>query len=142
MKTIFTLLLLTVITQIFGQTGKLYKGTISNTIKITLYLQGLDEGTNADPIIGTYKYDNKKDYILINGYRNNDGNISLVELATANFSGTFLGTLIENRIVGKWISANQKKNYTFELIEIVATKEQLNNFQKAITEKGNEFRNY
>lgn len=142
MKTIFTLLLLAIVTQSFGQTGKLYKGTISNTIKISLYLQGLDEGTNADPIIGTYKYDNKKDYILLNGYRNNAGNISLVELSTANFSGTFLGTLFKNRIVGKWISANQKKSYTFELTEIVATKEQLNNFQKAITEKGNEFRNY
>jgi len=142
MKTIFTLLLLTIFTQVFGQKGKLYKGTINNAIKITLYLQGLDEGTNADPISGTYKYDNKKDYILINGYRNKDGNISLVELSTANFSGTFLGTLTKNRIVGKWISANQKKNYTFELIEIVATKEQINNFQKAITEKGNEFRNY
>ncbi|RZM23845.1 MAG: hypothetical protein EOO88_24850 [Pedobacter sp.] len=142
MKTIFTLLFLTLITQTFGQTGKLYKGTINNTIKITLYIQGLDSGTNADPISGTYKYDSKKDYILINGYRNNDGNISLVELSTANFSGTFLGTLTENRIFGKWISANQKKNYTFELIETVATKEQLNNFQKAMTLKGNEFRSY
>lgn len=35
-----------------------------------------------------------------------------------------------------------KKNYTFELTEIVAMTEQINNFQKAITEKGNEFRNY
>jgi len=142
MKTIFTLLLLTIFTKTFGQTGKLYKGTINNTIKITLYLQGLDEGTNADPIIGTYKYDNKKNYILLNGYRNNDGNISLVELSTANFSGTFLGTLAKNCIVGKWISANHKKNYTFELTEIVATTEQINNFRKAITEKVNEFRNY
>ncbi|MDY3319564.1 hypothetical protein PG637_09180 [Riemerella anatipestifer] len=142
MKAIFTLFLLTIITQTFGQTGKLYKGTISNTIKITLYLQGLDEGTNADPIIGIYKYDNKKNYILLNGYRNNDGNISLVEFSTANFSGTFLGTLSKNRIVGKWISANQKKNYAFELTDVVVKKEQLNNFQNAITEKGNELRNY
>ncbi|QDW24861.1 hypothetical protein [Pedobacter sp. KBS0701] len=142
MKTILTLFLLITFTQIFGQTGKLYKGTINNTIKITLYLEGLDEGINADPIIGTYKYDNKKNYILLKGFRNNDGNISLVELSTANFSGTFLGTLTKNNIIGKWISANQKKNYIFELTEIVATKEQINNFQKAIVEKGNEFRNY
>ena len=140
--TILTILLLIFTIQTFGQTGKLYKGTINNNIKITLYLQGLDEGTNADPIIGIYKYDNKKNYILLNGYRNNDGNISLVELSTANFSGTFLGTITKNCIVGKWISANQKKNYSFELKEIVATTEQINNFQKAITEKGNEFRNY
>lgn len=142
MKTTFILLLLTIFTQTFGQTGKLYKGTINNSIKITLYLQGLDEGTNADPIIGVYKYDNKKNYILLNGYRNNDGNISLVELSSVNFSGTILGTLTDNRIIGKWISANQKKNYTLELTEIVATKEQLNNFKNAITNKENEFRNY
>jgi len=113
MKTILTLFLLITFTQIFGQTGKLYKGTINNTIKITLYLEGLDEGINADPIIGTYKYDNKKNYILLKGFRNNDGNISLVELSTANFSGTFLGTLTKNNIIGKWISANQKKELHF-----------------------------
>ena len=141
-RTILTLLLLTIFTQTFAQTGKLYKGTINNTIKITFYLEGLEEGTNADPIIGTYKYDNKKNYILLNGYRNNEGNISLVELSTANFSGTFLGTLTKNRIAGNWVSANQKKKYTFELTEIAATKEQINNFQKAIMEKGNEFRNH
>ena len=39
MRTIFTLLLLTIFTQVFGQKGKLYKGTINNTIKITLYLE-------------------------------------------------------------------------------------------------------
>ena len=141
-RTLFTFLLLVTFTQVYAQKGKLYKGTINNTLKITLYLEGVEEGTNADPIIGTYKYDNKKDYILLNGYRNNDGNISLVELSTANFSRTFLGSIDKKNISGKWISANQQKNYAFELTEINATKEQIANFQKAITEKGNEFRNY
>lgn len=141
-RTLFTFLLLAAFTQVYAQNGKLYKGTINNTLKITLYLEGVDEGTNADPIIGTYKYENKKDYILLNGFRNNDGNISLVELSTANFSGTFLGTIDKKNIAGKWISANQQKNYAFELTEITATKEQIANFQKAITEKGDEFRNY
>ncbi len=142
MRTIFTIFLLIIFTPIFAQTGKLYKGTINTTIKITLYLEGLDEGTNADQIIGSYKYDNKKEYFLLNGFRNNDGNIILVELPTANFSGIFFGNLIENKISGNWISANRKKNFTFEFNEIVSTKNQLDDFQKAITEKGNEFRNY
>ena len=142
MKKIFTILLVILFTPLFAQTGKLYKGTINNTIKISLYLEGLDEGTNADQIIGSYKYDNKKEYFLLNGFRNNDGNIILVELPTANFSGIFFVNLIENKISGKWISANQKKNFNFNLYEIVATKKQLNDFQKAITVKGNEFRNY
>jgi len=142
MKKIFTLLLLTIVTQTFGQSGKFYKGTINNNLKITLYLQGFDEGTNADPIVGAYKYDSKKDYILLNGYRNNDGNISLVELSTANFSGTFLGTLTKNSITGKWVSANQKVRYIFELTEVPATNVQSKNFQKAITEKRAEYTNY
>lgn len=142
MRTIFTLLFLIICNKTFAQTSRLYKGTINNTIKITLYLDGLEEGINADPIIGAYKYDNNKDYILLNGYRNNEGNISLVEQSSINFTGTFLGTLNKKRIIGKWISANQKKTYNFELTEIVSTKEQLNNFKKAITEKADEFRNY
>ncbi|MFC4212960.1 hypothetical protein ACFOWA_17325 [Pedobacter lithocola] len=142
MKLFFTFLLLTLYTQTFAQTGNLYKGTINNKIKITLYLQGLNEGTNADQIIGVYKYDTNKDYILLNGYRNNNGNISFIELPNTNFTGTFLGTLTKNRIVGKWISANQTKQYPFELTEIVATKEQLNTFENGLVEKGKEFRNY
>ena len=120
MREIFTILLLIIFTPIFAQTGKLYKGTINSTIKITLYLEGLDEGKYADQIIGSYKYDNKEEYFLLNGFRNNDGNIILIELATANFSGFFFG----------------------ELIEFVATKKQLNDFHRSITEKGKEFRNY
>lgn len=142
MRTIFTLLFLIICNKTFAQTSRLYKGTINHTIKITLYLEGLDEGINADPIIGAYKYDNNKGYILLNGYRNNEGNISLVEQSSVNFTGTFLGTLNKKRIIGKWISANQKKTYNFELTEIVSTKEQLNNFKKAIKEKADEFRSY
>lgn len=142
MRTICTLFMLSVVSQTFAQSIRLYKGTINNTFKITLYLQGLDEGTHADPIIGSYKYDSKKDYILLNGYRNNEGNISLVEMSSANFTGTFLGTIEQKRIVGKWISADQKKTYVFELKEIVLSRDQLNNFKKAINDKADEFRNY
>ncbi|MFC3160791.1 hypothetical protein SAMN05443633_105138 [Chryseobacterium arachidis] len=142
MRTICTLLMLSIFSQTFAQSTRLYKGTINNTFKITLYLQGLDEGTHADPIIGSYKYDSMKDYILLNGYRNNDGNISLVEMSSANFTGTFLGTIDKQRIVGKWVSADQKKTYVFDLKEIALSREQLNNFQKAIKDKADEFRNY
>ena len=142
MKTIFTILLFTIFNQTFAQTGKLYKGTIDNKFSITFYLENIDEGTYADPIIGAYKYENKKEYSLLNGFKNKDGNISLVELSTANFSGTFLGTLNENIIIGKWISANQNRTFSFDLKEIVATKKQLTEFRNAIERKANEFRNY
>ena len=48
-----------------AQQAKIYEGVINKTIKITMYLQGLDEGTNADPIVGAYKYNNKKSYLLL-----------------------------------------------------------------------------
>ncbi len=142
MGKIFSFLLLLAYTQIAAQSGRLFKGSINKSISITFYLDGLDEGTNADGIIGIYKYDTKKEYILLNGYRNNNGNISLIEQSTANFSGTFLGTLTKNKITGKWISANQKEMYQFELTEIKCTREQVTNFQKEISNKGNEFRDY
>lgn len=142
MRIILTLFCLMFLTQVYGQTGSLFQGTLNKTVKVTLYLQGLDEGTNAERILGAYKYDTQTKYILLNGYRNNDGNIVLVEQSTANFSGTFLGTINNNYISGKWISANQKKSYPFKLGKIVATKEQLARFKNAITSKANEFSNY
>ena len=142
LKTLLTLLLFTLFTNAFGQNAKLYKGTIGKSIKITFYLQGLDEGINADPIVGAYKYDNKKDYILINGFRNHKGNVILTEFATPNFSATFLGTMTRNTIVGKWISADQKSTYPFELIQTEAKKEQVDKFKQAINVKATEFRNY
>lgn len=136
------MLLFTLFTNAFGQNEKLYKGTMGKSIKITFYLQGLDEGINADPIVGAYKYDNKKDYILITGFRNNKGNVSLTEFATVNFSGNFLGTMNRNTIVGKWISADQKTSYPFELVQTEAKKEQIEKFKQAMNVKATEFRNY
>nr|WP_199157475.1 hypothetical protein [Pedobacter sp. ASV2] len=141
-RTLFTILILIFFVKANAQTGKLFKGSLNKTTKISLYLQGLNDGTHADPILGAYKYDNQKDYILLNGYKNNNGNIVLVEHATVNFSGTFLGTLNKKQIKGKWISANQKKSFLFEVVETDATKEQLTKFQTAIEAKANEFRNY
>ena len=142
MKALLATILLSIFSQINAQDGKLYKGTINGKIKITLYLSGLDAGTYADAIAGSYKYDSKNNYILLNGYRNNKGNFSLVELSTANFTGIFLGNLIKNKIVGNWISADQKRNYPVDLIQVSATKAQLTIFQKAIEDKGTEFNNY
>lgn len=142
MKIISAFLLLILPSLTFAQTAKLYKGTINYKIKITFYLDGLDEGTNADPVTGSYKYDKGNGYILLNGHKNNSGNISLVELSSANFTGTFLGTLKKGKITGRWISANQKENYPFELTQVVATQVQLTEFKNAIMNKASEFRNY
>ncbi|WP_293789883.1 hypothetical protein [uncultured Pedobacter sp.] len=142
MKMIFAFLFLILPGLTFAQTGKLYRGSINQKIKITLYLEGLNEGTNADPIIGSYKYDKGKGYILLNGHRNNGGDVSLVELPSVNFTGTFLGTLKKNKITGRWISANQKENYLFELTEVAANQAQLSDFKNAILNKASEFRSY
>lgn len=142
MRILIILLVFGLTSQTFAQTGKLFKGTLNNSIKISLYLQGLDEGTNADPIIGAYKYDGQKGYLLLNGYRNKDGNIVLVEQATPNFSGIFFGIVSGSQVSGKWISANQQVSYPFKIVAITANKEQLIQFQDAIAAKANEFRNY
>ncbi|MGN7986080.1 hypothetical protein ACTJKC_02005 [Pedobacter sp. 22226] len=136
----FLFLILPVLT--FAQSGKLYKGTINHKIKITFYLEGLSEGTNADPVTGSYRYDKGKGYILLNGHKNNVGDLSLVEMSSVNFTGTFLGTLKKNKITGRWISANQKEDYTFELTEVVAAQAQLSGFRNAIIDKASEFRSY
>ncbi|RZL51256.1 MAG: hypothetical protein EOP00_00115 [Pedobacter sp.] len=141
MKILITIIFLCLATHVFSQSGKIFKGVINNS-KITLYVQGLDEGTHSDRILGVYKYDNQQQYILLNGYVNNKGNIVLVEQATPNFSGVFFGSINAKRINGKWTSADQKKVYSFQLQEIKATQAQISQFDHAIIKKGNEFSNY
>ncbi|TCD12119.1 hypothetical protein EZ449_03625 [Pedobacter frigidisoli] len=141
MKFLCTILILCFAIPAFSQTGKLFKGTINNS-KITLYLQGMDEGTHVDKILGGYKYDSQRQYILLNGYANNKGNIVLVEQASPNFSGVFLGAITGSQIKGKWLSADQTKNYPFQLQVIKATQSQKELFDKAIIKKANEFSGY
>jgi hypothetical protein len=141
-RTLLTLTFCITLCQVFGQTGKLYSGTINKSIKITLYVEGLDKGTNADPILGSYKYDNKNAYLLLNGYRNNAGNVVLVEQGSANFSGIFLGTFNGKIFTGNWLSADRKKNYPFELVEATPSLEQAKKFSKAIEAKAAQFRSY
>ncbi len=142
MRTLIILLVFGLVSQTYAQTGKLFKGTLNNSIKITLYLQGLEDGTNADPIIGAYKYDDQKKYLLLNGYRNTDGNIILVEHATPNFSGVFFGLMSGNQISGKWTSANQMSSYAFKIVAVIPKEGQLTQFQSAIASKAKEFRKY
>jgi len=102
----------------------------------------LDEGTNADPIVGSYKYDNKNSYLLLNGYRNSKGNVVLVEQGSPNFSGVFLGTLLGKIFSGKWVSDDHKKSYSFELVEAVMSLEHAKKFNEAIESKAAQFRSY
>jgi hypothetical protein len=141
-RILLTSLLCITLSQVFGQTGKLYRGTINRSIKITLYLEDLDKGTNADQIMGSYKYDNKNAYLLLNGYRNNVGNVVLVEQGSANFSGVFLGTFKDKSFNGRWLSADVKKSYSFELVEAAASSTQVKKFSEAIETKAGQFRSY
>lgn len=141
-RAILTLLFSILLLKASAQTGKLYRGTINKSIKVTLYLQGLDEGTNADPIVGSYKYDNKNSYLLLNGYKNSKGNVVLVEQGSPNFSGVFLGTLLGKIFKGRWVSDDHKKSYSFELVEAVMSSEHAKKFNEAIESKAAQFRNY
>ncbi|WP_025146448.1 hypothetical protein [Pedobacter jeongneungensis] len=142
MRTLIIMFFLGLSVPTFAQTGKLFKGTLNNSVKITLYLQGLEEGTNADRVVGAYKYNDQKGYLLLNGYRNEKGDIILVEQATPNFSGVFFGSLSGNQILGRWSSADQKISYRFKLYGITTTHEQQQQFQDAVASKAQEFGSY
>lgn len=141
-KIIPSLLFLMIPCLTYAQMGKIYRGTINYKIKITLYLEGMDEGTNADPITASYKYDAGKGYILLNGHKNNNGNISLVELSSVNFTGTFVGTVKGAEITGRWISADQKIEYHFKLTESPSDQAQINRFRNETVNKASNLRTY
>lgn len=141
-RTLLTFLLCICLSKVFAQTGNLFRGTINKSIKITLYVEGLDKGTNADPIVGSYKYDSKNGYFLLNGYRNNLGNIVLVEQGSANFSGVFLGTLNGKTFIGNWLSADHQKSYPFDLAEAAPGSQLVKNYREAIEAKAAQFRSY
>jgi len=142
MRTLLTFLFTGLVLQASAQTGKLYRGTINKSIQITLYLEGLDNGTNADPIVGSYKYDTQSSYLLVNGYINNKGNVVLVEQGSANFTGVFLGAFQDHKIIGNWFSDDYKKSYPFELVEAAANKAQAAKFKAAIAAKARQFSAY
>ena len=141
-RTLLTSLFTVFLLQVSAQTGKLYRGTINKSVKVTLYLEGLDNGTNADPIVGSYKYDTKSSYLLLNGYRNNNGNVVLVEHGSANFTGVFLGAFQRKKFLGKWLSDDGKKQYPFELAEVAESGNQIGKFKEAIEVKAAQFRDY
>ncbi len=141
-RTLLTLLFTVLVLQVSAQTGKLYRGTINKSVKVILYMEGLDNGTNADPIVGSYKYDIKSSYLLLNGYRNSNGNVVLVEHGSANFTGVFLGVVKGRNFVGKWLSDDYKKQYPFELVEVAEKENQIAKFKEAIEAKAAQFREY
>jgi hypothetical protein len=125
-----------------AQDKRLYSGTLNGKLKITVYLEGLETGTHADGILGSYQYAGKEAYLLLSGYSNNDGHICLTEMATPNFSGVFLGTIFKDRITGFWTSADGKKRYPFALVQVKAPPAEIARFEKGMEALGEEFRSY
>ncbi len=142
MRILLLLLALTFSGTAFAQDKRLYAGTVNGNLKITLYLEGLESGTHADAILGAYQYAGKKDFLFLNGYANNAGNICLTEMATPNFSDVFLGTIVKNRIAGFWTSADGKNRYPFTLVQVEALPAEMTRFEEAIEKIGVEFRSY
>ncbi len=142
MRILLLLLALTFSGTTFAQDRRLYAGTINGNLKITLYLEGLETGTHADAVNGAYQYAGKTNFLLLNGYANNAGNICLTEMATPNFSGVFLGTIVKNRITGFWTSANGKNRYPFALVQVKAIPAEMTRFEEAMKKTGAEFHSY
>lgn len=142
MRIVLFFLLLSSSISAFSQDKRMYAGTLNGNLKITLYLEGLETGTHADAILGAYQYAGKTNFLLLNGYFNNAGNVCLTELATPNFSGVFLGTLVKNRLAGFWTSADGKKRYPFALVQVEALPAEITRFEKGMEAISEEFSSY
>ena len=142
MRTLLLLIVLPFSIYASAQDKRIYAGTVNGNLEITLYLEGLETGTHADAILGAYQYAGKKNFLLLNGYFNNAGNVCLTELATPNFSGVFLGTLVKNKFAGFWTSADGKTRYPFALVQMEALPAEIARFAEAIEKIGAEFHSY
>ncbi len=142
MRALFFLLALFSSSAVLAQEERLFAGTINEKLKITMYLEGLESGTYADALSGAYKYEDKEGFLLLNGYVNKEGAVCLTEFATPNFSGVFLGRLAQKHIEGTWISADQKMQYPFQLMQVPAVPAEIARFKKGRKAIVQEFQSY
>lgn len=87
------------------------KGTINNTIKITMYLNEQEDpcGGDATIIYAMYKYDTQEEWMLLNVTRNTKKKgYCMVE---DNFTGVLFLEEHNNFFAGHWVSPDTKKQY-------------------------------
>lgn len=111
----------------------IYKGTLNETIKISLYLNEQEHpcGGNSTILNAMYKYDNQEKWILLSVSTDQQKkNYCMVE---DNFSGVLF--LEENAISfnGNWISPDTNKQYKVELENVILKFG--SEFDKSIIEK-------
>lgn len=124
MKTIFTLLLLTIFTQTFGQNSisYLYKGKIDGKMPITMYLKSEDNGcTNKLNYQGMYKYNNVSNWLQLDISQNEKDQFIFTEY---DFTGVLILQKTKDGFKGIWISPDTKKQLKMELKKEILTEKE------------------
>jgi hypothetical protein len=110
----------------------LYKGTLNNNIKISLYIIEQENACGGDITFFTamYKYDNQNKWILLEVIPNREKkNFCMVE---DFFTGTLFLKKINTNFIGNWISPDTKKQFKVELEDQLLNKQL--EFDKAVIE--------
>ena len=114
MRTIFTLLLLTFCSQLFGQNSVsyLYKGKMDGKMPITLYLKSEDNGcTDKLNYQGMYKYDKVSNWLQLEISQNEKDQFICVEF---DFTGVLILQKTADGFNGTWISPDTKRQLKVE----------------------------
>lgn len=94
------------------------KGTINNTLKITMYINEQEHpcGGNSTVINAMYKYDEQGEWMLLNTTR--DVKKQRYCMVEDNFTGVLFLEEHNNLFTGQWISPDTKKQYSIVLKNI------------------------
>ncbi|WP_020526247.1 hypothetical protein [Flexithrix dorotheae] len=96
----------------------LYKGTLNETVNISLYINEQDHpcGGNLTILNAMYKYDNQEKWILLNV--TTDKQKKKYCMIEDNFTGSLFLEEDGNFLNGKWISPNTEKQFKIELKKV------------------------
>ena len=116
-KAIYTIFLLIVFSQIYGQNINyyLYKGKIDGKMPITkLNFQGM------------YKYNNVSNWLQLEISQNDKNQFILIEY---NFTGVLILQKTKDGFNGTWISPNSKKQLKVELKKAILNEKEKTNYE-------------
>ncbi|MDX2301370.1 MAG: hypothetical protein NW226_01165 [Microscillaceae bacterium] len=120
-KSICLVLLLFSVAFCYGQARQTYKGTINKTLSIEMEIVMSPQGDGTMYISGGYFYTKNPNGGSLNiegTYKSENDEVNMTEkndkgVITGYFKGKYVGD--GTVIVGKWLSADKKKSYDFEL---------------------------
>jgi len=130
MRTIFTLLLLTVTIQTFGQNSNsyLYKGKIDGKMPITMYLKSQNNDCTAELVYdGMYKYNNVSNWLQLEISQNNKNQFIFTE---HGFTGVLILQKTKDGFKGIWISPDTKRQLKVELQKQILNKKDKETYEE------------